>query len=58
MKLFKEFLNDEFGGASMQYGLVALMVSVIAIAAMARTGEDVNTLYVKVDGAVTEASEK
>ena len=58
MDMFIKFLADESGASSMQYGLVALLVSVVAIAVMGSTGDEVNKLYVDVDDAVTGVAEK
>ena len=57
MGKLKAFLNNDIGATAMEYGLAALLVSVVAIAAMRDGGEEVNGLYVQVEGAVTEAAE-
>ena len=36
----------------MEYGIAALLISVVAIMSMGQTGEEVNNLYTDVEGAV------
>ena len=37
---------------AMEYGIAALLISVVAIMSMGQTGEEVNNLYTDVEGAV------
>ena len=47
-----KFLRDNGGATAMEYGIAALLISVVAIMSMDRTGKEVNGLYTEVGGAV------
>lgn len=47
-----KFLRDNGGATAMEYGIAALLISVVAIMSMDRTGNEVNGLYTEVGGAV------
>ncbi|MCJ8309991.1 MAG: Flp family type IVb pilin [Rhizobiaceae bacterium] len=52
MTRIQEFIRDENGATAMEYGIAALLISVVAIMSMGQTGEEVNNLYTDVEGAV------
>lgn len=56
MRYLKKFLNDESGATAMEYGLTALLISVVAILFMTNSGEEVNKLYENVEEAVTDVA--
>ncbi len=56
MMLVRKFLKDECGATAIEYGLAAVLVSIVAIIGMADTGQEVNTLYTSVEGAVSSAA--
>jgi len=56
MKSVKKFLKDESAATAIEYGLAAALVSIVAIAGMLDTGQEVNTLYTNVEGAVSSAA--
>lgn len=41
----KNFLNDESGATAIEYGLIAALVSVAAIAALTSLGESLGTMF-------------
>ena len=55
--LFRRFFGNESGATAMEYGLAALLISVVAISTMRANGEQVNNLYVEVEGAVSEVAD-
>ena len=42
---FKKFLKDESGATAIEYGLIAALVSVAAIAALSALGSSLNTMF-------------
>ncbi len=48
--------KEDSGTASMEYGLIAALVSVAAIAALTATGGSVNTMFLWVWNALTAAA--
>ena len=42
---FKKFLKDESGATAIEYGLIAALVSVAAIAALTALGSSLNTMF-------------
>jgi len=51
-----EFIVDENGATAIEYGLAAVLVSIVAIIGMVDTGQEVNNLYSSVEGAVSTAA--
>ncbi len=53
--MFKKFLSDESGATAIEYGLIAALVSVAAIAALTAMGDSLSTMFFtvssKLDGA-------
>lgn len=45
MTTFIRFLNDEQGATAIEYGLIAALISVAAIAAMKSLGTQLGTLF-------------
>ena len=52
MTQIQKFIRDENGATAMEYGIAALLISVVAIMGMGDTGQEVNNLYTDVEGAV------
>lgn len=56
MLKIKQFLTDESAATAIEYGLAAVLVSIVAIIGMMDTGQEVNALYSNVEGAVSTAA--
>ena len=50
------FLTDDSGATAIEYGLIAALVSVAAIAALTALGTNLSNLFDTVSSAVTTAS--
>jgi len=48
MKLLKNFVKDEKGATAIEYGLIAALISIAAIAAMKAMGVQLTTLFTTV----------
>ena len=42
---FKQFLNDESGATAIEYGLIAALIAVVAIAAMQSIGTELGNTF-------------
>ncbi len=51
----RRLLRDQRGATAVEYGLIAVLVSIAAITAMADLGDSVSTNYSEVNSAVSEA---
>ena len=58
MTTIEKFIRDENGATAMEYGIAALLISIVAIMGMGGTGEEVNNLYTDVEGAVGTVADK
>jgi pilus assembly protein Flp/PilA len=47
-KFAKSFLQNESGATAIEYGLIAALISIAAIAAMTAIGPKLNTTFTKV----------
>ncbi len=56
IKTFKTFLDDESGATAIEYGLIAALISVAAIAAMGAMGDSLQTLFNTVAGELNNAA--
>lgn len=56
--MFKRLLKDESGTTAIEYGLIAMLVSVAAMAAFMAVGDSVNNLLFVVDNDVNFAADK
>ena len=45
MKLVKSFLRDESGATAIEYGLIAALISVVAIATLRSIGTSMNAKF-------------
>lgn len=45
MTTFKKFLDDESGATAIEYGLIAALVSVAAVAALSTLGTSLSTMF-------------
>ena len=45
MKFFNKLLRDEQGATAIEYGLIAALIAVAAIAAMQTLGSELNTTF-------------
>lgn len=53
MKTFaKSFLNNESGATAIEYGLIAALIAVAAIAAMSTLGSKLNSTFRNVSGSL------
>lgn len=52
MKSLKHFMNDETGATAIEYGLIAALISIAAIAAMKALGVQLSTVFTTVKGKV------
>lgn len=52
MKRFVAFLNDETGATAIEYGLLAALISIAAIAAMTLVGTGLSTKLSSVAGSL------
>jgi pilus assembly protein Flp/PilA len=51
----KSFINDESGATAIEYGLIAALVSVAAIAALTAMGSSLQTMFTNVSTALNNA---
>ena len=56
MKLISRFSRDDSGATAIEYGLIAALVSVAAIAALTAMGGSLNTMFSAVSTALTGAT--
>ncbi len=54
--MFKAFLKDESGATMIEYGLIAALVSVAAIAALQILGTELQSIFTKVSTELKNAS--
>ncbi len=52
----RTFLDDESGATAIEYGLIAALISVAAIAAMGALGDSLQTLFNTVAGELNNAA--
>ena len=52
-KLFARFVKDESGATAIEYGLIAALIAVAAIAAMQGLGTSLNSTFTNVSTAMT-----
>ncbi len=52
----KNFLNDESGATAIEYGLIAALVSVAAIAALTSMGSSLKTIFTDVSNTLNTAA--
>jgi pilus assembly protein Flp/PilA len=55
MKFFKNLLRDEAGATAIEYGLIAALIAVAAIAAMQGLGEQLSSTFTEVTTAMEGA---
>lgn len=55
MRLIKSLLRDEAGATAIEYGLIAALIAVAAIAAMGTLGDNLSTTFENVAGELNEA---
>ncbi|PPQ27246.1 Flp family type IVb pilin [Rhodoblastus sphagnicola] len=48
MRVFRVFLRDESGATAIEYGLIAALISVVAIATLTTVGTKLNAKFIKV----------
>jgi pilus assembly protein Flp/PilA len=54
--ILKRFQSDEAGATSIEYSLIAVLISVFVIVAMTAVGTQVSTLFRKVDTTMSTAT--
>ena len=52
---FKNLMSDESGATAIEYGLIAALVSIAAIAALTILGTTLNTAFGTVENSITNA---
>lgn len=55
MKLFNKFFNDESGATAIEYGLIAALVSVVAIVALTALGTELSNIFDTITAALQSA---
>jgi len=55
IRMLKHFARDESGATAIEYGLIAALVSVAAIAALRGMGESLSNLFSTVSGELASA---
>ena len=55
LKAIRKFAKDESGATAIEYGLIAALVSVAAIAALRGMGESLSNLFGTVSGELASA---
>ena len=55
LKAIRVFAKDESGATAIEYGLIAALVSVAAIAALRGMGESLSNLFTTVSGELANA---
>jgi pilus assembly protein Flp/PilA len=48
MKFVKKMFKNENGATAIEYGLIAALISVAAMAAISTIGQDLNTTFTKI----------
>jgi pilus assembly protein Flp/PilA len=56
MTVLKKFWNDDSGATAIEYGLIAALVSVMAIAALSSSGENLSGTFTNVSGELQKGS--
>lgn len=51
----KQFARDEEGVTAIEYGLIAALIAVVIITAVTTAGTQLNLLWEKISGALTNA---
>ncbi len=55
-QIFVEFFKDDSGATAIEYGLIAALVSVAAIAALTSLGGSLTNIFTAVDNALVTAA--
>ena len=55
---FKRFVSDDRGATSIEYALIAVLISIFIIGAAIGVGDQVSTLFNKVDTTYSNATSK
>lgn len=56
IEIMKNLIQDESGATAIEYGLIAALVSVAAIAALTAMGSSLNTMFTSVSTALSGAT--
>jgi len=56
MKFINKLLRDEQGATAIEYGLIAALIAVAAIAAMQSLGSELNTTFTTVQSKMAEGN--
>ena len=56
MFTFKRFLNDESGATAIEYGLIAALVSVAAMAVLGTVGEQLKITFTSIKDKLVDAN--
>ncbi len=58
MTTFRKLFRDETGATAIEYGLIAALIAVAALATLTTLGTNLNTTFTKVDTSLKEANAK
>ncbi len=52
--LFARFVKDQSGATAIEYGLIAALISVVAISTLSTLGSNLNNKFASVSGALNQ----
>ena len=55
-QLIARFIKEEEGVTAIEYGLIAALVAIVIVAAVASSGQSLNTLWTKISTCLTAAT--
>lgn len=53
MSKFKQWLNSEKGASMVEYGLLVVLIAIVALLAVSFVGEETSTMYSDISSAVS-----
>ena len=56
MRSIRRFITEESGATAIEYGLLAALISVVIIAGASLLGTNINTLFTKIAGCISNPS--
>ena len=54
--MFRQIVRDEKGATAIEYGLIAALISVVAVTAMTTVGTDLTAVFTKVSTSLSGAT--
>ena len=58
MTFLKNFVRDEQGQDLIEYALLVALISLVCVAALTSAGSQVNAIFTKIQGKLTDAAAK